>query len=313
MIHLYGLTKTFRNKKEWNTVVDSLNIEIKRGEIFGLLGPNGAGKTTTVKVLSTLITPTSGTAVINGHDIIKSGRAVRASIGLSVGDERSFYYRLTGYQNLEFFGVLYGLSGKILKWKIDELLEWFDLKEEKHIKFMKYSSGMRKKLNLARALLCNPPIYFFDEPTSSIDPHSAVKIRSQIKELRSRGKTILLTSHNMYEVEELCDRIAIMDKGKIVVIATPGELKKRTNNSIVKIKIHGRDIPRFTSHLSQLTEVDQVLTTDNSWISVKTSEKSAFMNSIYRLVSGYQVTISDFNIEQPSLEDVFIRITGERT
>lgn len=310
MITLFHLTKKFKNRAGEITAIDSLNFEVKKGEIFGLIGPNGAGKTTTVKVLSTLITPTYGTAIVNGYDIIKDDRAVRASIGVSVGDERSFYYRLSGYQNLEFFGALYGLSGKALRTRIESVVAMLDLKDYIKNKFMNYSLGMKKKLNLARALLCDPPIYFFDEPTSSLDIQSALTIRALIENLRNNGKTILLTSHNMFEIENLCDRIVILKKGKILVVTEINELKKGMQDITIRVKLSRTSNPQFKFKISQLNYVRQIIDDGNGWFSIITFDKIKFLESVYKIASECNAIISDLEVKTPNLEDVFISIAG---
>ncbi|MGB9774546.1 MAG: ABC transporter ATP-binding protein, partial [Bacteroidota bacterium] len=235
MIEIQSLTKIFRLRGKSLTAVNSLTLTINRGEILGLLGPNGAGKTTTVRLLSTLITPTSGTAYVNGYSILTDPAEVRASLGVSLGDERSFYYRLSGYQNLEFFATLQNIPRQQLKGRIMFLLEKMDLAEAKDVKFMKYSAGMKRKLNICRALLTDPPIYFFDEPTAALDPEASRRIRETILDLKREGKTVLLTTQNMLEADELCDRIAIINKGKLIVLSTAGELKRKLRTCTVQL------------------------------------------------------------------------------
>jgi ABC-2 type transport system ATP-binding protein len=224
MIKTENLTKIFKQKKEKKRgllkrktdvkAVDNISFEIKAGTVFGLIGPNGAGKTTLVKILSTLIIPNQGKAWINGFDILKEDQKVRASIGIATGTERSFYFRLSGWQNLWFFGVLQGIKGPELKNRIEVLMKSVDLYSEKDKQFMQYSLGEKRKLDLVRCLLTDPPVFFLDEPTTSIDPHSAIKIREKIRELKDKGKTLILVTHNLDEAEKLCDRIGIMDKGR---------------------------------------------------------------------------------------------------
>lgn len=201
----------------------NISITINKGEIFSLLGPNGAGKTTLIKILATLVIPTSGTAKVNGYDILKEENKVRRSIGLSTGRERSFYFRLTAKQNLEFFGSLQGLKGGELKARVEYVLRELGLYKDR--KYMKYSNGMKKKLSLARALLADPSVYLLDEPTCGIDPSAAQEIREMIKELRNKGKTILLATHNTDEAEKLSDTIGILKKGRLIKVGAPQDLK----------------------------------------------------------------------------------------
>lgn len=312
MIQLHSLTKVFTKGGRRATAIDSLDISIARGEIFGLLGPNGAGKTTTVKIISTLITPTSGTAIVNGHDIRTEEAAVRSSMGVSVGGERSFYYRLSGFQNLEFFGALQGLSGRTLRARVDTVMSILNLEEYRKMKFMKYSSGMKHKLNIARAILRDSPIYMFDEPTSGIDPRSAVHIRSLLMSLRDSGKTILLATHNMYEAEELCDRIAIMDKGKLLVVADPKTLKDRNGNCIVQIRTDVQSTFQLEQCMSGLPCVGRILTNHDGWVSIETQKKADLINYMYRCLAEHGMQIYDLIIKERNLEDVFLKMTRER-
>lgn len=312
MIQLYNLTKEFNSGKEKITAVDSLDFKIKRGEIFGLLGPNGAGKTTTVKLLSTLVIPTSGTAVVNGYDIVNDERAVRGSIDISVGNERSFYFRLSGYQNLEFFAAMQGLSGRYLKFRIREIMRRMNLDGSMNMKFMKYSSGMKKKLNIARAILNDSPIYFFDEPTAAIDPQAAVEIRDSIKDLSRRGKTVLLTTHNMVEAEELCDRIAILNKGRVAVIAAPETLKKEILKTIVKVRLDLDESQILSNLISSETIVKNIEINNDGWLMAETDDRCALIALIHKMSSERKFQLIDLKIEEPTLEDVFISVTGEK-
>jgi len=206
--------------------VQDVNIAVEQGELLGLVGPNGAGKTTLIKLLSTLIVPTAGTATVNGYDLQEEGR-IKASIGLVTGDERSFYWRLTGRQNLEFFAALSGCSGHEARHRIEEVLESMGLADRADERFQTYSTGMKQRLALARGLLHDPRILFMDEPTKSLDPTATHRLHRLIKEdLAGRqGKTVLLTTHRLEEAELLCDRVAIMDRGLIRVCGTLAELR----------------------------------------------------------------------------------------
>jgi len=186
MIQASSLTHIYPGHPQ--PALNTVSLTVEPGQIFGLLGPNGAGKTTLIRILSTLILPTSGSASVCGYDVPQEGSEVRRYIGLAAGGERSFYFRLTGYQNLEFFGGLMGLRGRELKSRIEYLLDLVGLSDARNLLIMKYSSGMRRKLSLARSLLGDPPVYLFDEPTSGIAPNSAIRIKEIEKELRAKGK-----------------------------------------------------------------------------------------------------------------------------
>lgn len=311
MIELHQLTKEFRTKKQRILAVDRLSFEVKPGEIFGLLGPNGAGKTTTVRLLSTLIKPSSGTAFVNGYSIIESPQKVRASIGLSLGDERSFYYRLSGYENLEFFGTLQDIPRRQLRERITSLLRKMDLTDAKDLKFMKYSTGMKKKLSLCRALLIDPPVYFLDEPTSSLDPQTSLEIRESIVMLKKEGKTILLTTQNMYEAEKLCDRIAIINKGKLVVVSTTDELKQKLKNCMVQLLLE-HDSSNFENLLKQRSFVERV-TIQNGRCTITTKDKVKLLDFLFNNSNSVASSILDVKIFEPTLEDIFISFTKEGT
>ena len=216
-----GLRKNYNNF----TALDCVSFSIKRGEVFGLLGPNGAGKTTTIRILSGLLKPTSGNALIMGNDVVKKPVEVKKSIGV-VPETSNLYPELTCFDNLVFAGRLYGMRSKRVKTKADELLELFGLKEKRNVLFSKLSSGMKRRLSMAASLIHDPPVLFLDEPTTGLDVMSARALREIIHSLKRRGITILLTTHDIEEADRLCDRIAIIVKGRIIIIDTPEALKK---------------------------------------------------------------------------------------
>jgi len=222
--------RTFR-KKHFVKAVDRVHIKIKRGEVFGLLGPNGAGKTTLIKILCTLIIPTRGKAYIDGHEIVKNGEMVRRIIGLVTGEERSFYWRLSGKENLKFFGTLYNMKPKEIQKKVDYLVELLEMQEYIDTRFDEYSTGMKQHLAIARCLLSDAKVLFMDEPTKSLDYHSATKLRKFIKErlVNQEKKTVFLTTHILQEAADFADRIAFMDKGVVKACGTVSELKAKIN------------------------------------------------------------------------------------
>lgn len=222
--------------------VENVNLRLRRGELFCLLGPNGAGKTTLIKMLCCLILPSQGTARINGNNIITEERKVKLSIGLVSGNERSFYWRLTGRQNLNFFAALYGLTQKQAKAQIDHLVESLQI-EMIDRRFQEWSAGMRQKLAIARSLLHDPEILFMDEPTRNLDPFSAQRIRRFIKEdfVFKQGKTVFLITQNLDEAEFLSHHLAIMVKGRIKAEGSPEELRKA-------ITIHSPSLEGIFNH-----------------------------------------------------------------
>ncbi len=213
-------------KKKWVMAVENMNLEIQPGEFFGLLGPNGAGKTTLIKLLCCLVLPTSGAARVLGHDIVREEMAVKNLVGLVNAEERSFFWRLTGRENLNFYAALYHLSGARARQRIDELLALVGMDKDADVRFQTYSTGMRQKLSITRGLLSDPKVLFVDEPTRSLDPISAESVRSFLKEkVVGEKKTIVLATHNLAEAEKLCDRLAIMDHGKVIALGSVKELR----------------------------------------------------------------------------------------
>jgi ABC-2 type transport system ATP-binding protein len=228
-LHRTYRTSTGTIRRKWKDVeaVRGVSFEIEKGELFGLLGPNGAGKTTTIKMLITLLIPTSGTARVLGHDVVKDAREVRKRIGYVFGGERGVYERLSGYDNLRYFAELYGVPPKEQKPRIESLLDLVGLTGREQERTEGYSRGMKQRLHVARGLLHDPPVVFLDEPTIGLDPVGARELRATISALADAGKTILLTTHYMFEADALCDRIAVINRGEIVAEGTPAQLKSR--------------------------------------------------------------------------------------
>jgi ABC-2 type transport system ATP-binding protein len=219
-----NLTKKFDDK----TAVDNLNLQIPKGELFGLLGPNGAGKTTTINILCGLIKPTSGTAKVHEYEVQKDMKKVKELIGVCI-QETAIYPYLTGKENIELFGNLHTMDKKTLKTRRDMLLEKMGLKEDAKRRADKYSGGMKRRLSLTLALIHDPEIAFLDEPTVAMDPQSRRAVWDFIKDQKSKGKTVILTTHAMEEAEELCDRVGIIDHGKLIALGTPQELIAKNN------------------------------------------------------------------------------------
>lgn len=232
LTHRYGATEALRG----------VTLAVQRGAFFGLFGPNGAGKTTLIRILTTLTIPTRGQAQVNGWDVVHSAAQVRASLGVVFSNENSFYGRLTGQQNLEFFGALQNLPARDAQRRSDELLEFFDLTHAARLPVQAYSTGMKQKLNVARALLHNPPIIFLDEPTKGMDVLTAESLRGLLRtELVERqGKTILLTTHDLQEMEQLCDEVAILERGSVRAVGTPAQLIEAARPTVIyRLEIAG--------------------------------------------------------------------------
>lgn len=224
MIKANGLTKSFGT----HMVVQDISFEVAAGEVFGLLGPNGAGKTTTLRMLSTTLQPTRGSGVIAGHDVRRDPEAVRANIGVLPMDP-GLYGRLTAAENLRFYGRLCGMRGNALERRIDELLEWLDLADDKHRPTENFSKGMRQKVALARAVLHDPKVIILDEPTAGLDVLSARSVIDFIRESQNAGRSVLFCSHYLLEADRVCDRVAILAGGKICAVGTPGEVCREVN------------------------------------------------------------------------------------
>lgn len=224
-----GFLDVIRNtgKRDVITTLDGVNIKVREGEVLGLMGPNGAGKSTLIKILCTLILPSEGNAYINGYDVVKEGKKARSSIGFVTTDERSFYWRLSGRENLQFFATLHNLPRTKVKSRVDELLDVVHLKNRADEPFLNYSAGMKQRMAIARGLLNDPIVLFMDEPTRSLDPAAAKNLRDFIKDhiVGERGKTVFISTHQLDEAEQLCDRVAILDEGRIKVQGSPTELK----------------------------------------------------------------------------------------
>ena len=271
-----------------------------------MLGPNGAGKTTFLKTISTLILPTYGDAWVNGYNIKKDEYKVRKSIGLSTGFERSFYYRLNGYQNLEFFGTLYGIKSKDLKERINFLLNLFNLEDAKDLKYMKYSTGMKKKLSLARALLHDPDVYIFDEPTSSIDPISANEIRDIILSLKDKNKTIILSTHDMYEAELLADRIGILNKGNMLAVDKKENLKRVLKKEIIKVKIDKGINEDLIAQDGIKEKINLFRKIKDNEFEIEVENSSEVLDQLIEKLKSQDRKILTINVETPSIEEVFI-------
>jgi ABC-2 type transport system ATP-binding protein len=239
-IETHGLTKKFGDF----TAVDHVDLAVRKGEIYGFLGPNGAGKSTTIRLLCTLLAPSFGTASVDGYDIVKQGDEVRRRIGL-VSEKMIMYPRLTALENLMFFGRLYGMDREELQKRSEELLDLVKLTPFKDKLVGGFSSGMRQRVNVIRAILHNPDILFLDEPTTALDPQSTRFVRDLVRELRQEGHTIVLTTHIMEEADELSDRVCIIDKGKVMAVDTPPNLKARYNtDSLLEVflELTGREL-----------------------------------------------------------------------
>ena len=256
---VYSSHSLFGRRRE-SVALKDLNLQIPKGTVFGLLGPNGAGKTTTVRILSTLLTPTSGTAKVLGYDVRTQAKQVRRNIGFILGGDRGLYGRITGKQNLTYFGALNHLSPGESQRRSRQLLEKVGLTDSADVPVENYSRGMKQRLHIARGLLMDPPVLFLDEPTIGLDPIGAQELRNYAPELSAEGKTILLTTHYMAEADMLCDTIAIINRGELAAIGTPDDIKRRFSRvGIVEVTVR-RAREGLLSQVSEIPGVEGVET-----------------------------------------------------
>ena len=307
-LELNNLTKKFDDF----TAVDGLSLRVKKGEIFGFLGPNGAGKSTTIRMLCTLAKPTSGSAMIAGYDLMKDPSKVREKIGL-VAEKMIMYDDLTAAENLRFFGKLYKMPKQKREERIDLLFNLIDMQKWKDTKISKFSTGMKQRINVIRALLPEPEILFMDEPTLGLDPQTTFAIREIIRDINNKGVTVILTTHAMTEAEALSDRIAIIDHGKIAALDTPQNLKNiisKSDTSIFKTKITNLT-SKMVEKIRSLKVVTALAQQDDHSLKISANGAGALNQIIDTIrVEGGDIS-SITNSNEPTLEDVFLTVTGK--
>jgi len=302
-----------RDQRDRFRAVDGIDLVVEPGEIFGLLGPNGAGKTTTMKMLATLLIPTSGTIRVLGIDPLTRPREVRARLGAMLSGERSLYWKLTGRENLEYFAALYHVPPHEMKTRIANVLAAVKLADRADDYVERYSTGMRQRLALARALLPDPPLVVLDEPTVGLDPQASRDLRDRVRELKAQGRTVLLTTHYMEEADQLCDRIAIVDHGRIVALDTPAALKRTIRAEEVvhlEIGVDGDD----AAVIDRLGRSATVARTErsNGTLNVTAHCASArdFVPAAFDAARSTGTTIRHVEVVPVTLEDVFLALTG---
>jgi len=323
-VEAFELTKVFKTKEKGKKsivkAVDHVNIKVKKGEFFGLLGPNGAGKTTLIKMFCTIILPTEGTAEVNGHDILKDPYKVRSSFGWFLGETggRSLYWRLNAQDNLRFYAYLQNVPKDVAKRRIDALLEFFGLTEDRKKLVKEYSMGMKVRIMLARALLHNPPILFMDEPTIGLDTISAVETRGLLKALNTElGKTVIFTSHNMFEVEQLCERVAIMSQGRIIADSPPSELREKLRD-VRAVEVELKNCANTTGIVQSLASISIVTrvieTRDDAHgfvIRLQVEDEYEAIPVIAEKLHSLGVKVSSVRQVEPTFEDIFVKLTRE--
>ncbi|GAB4157918.1 MAG: daunorubicin resistance protein DrrA family ABC transporter ATP-binding protein [Candidatus Promineifilaceae bacterium] len=318
-IQIENLTRSYqfttgvvrRTKKEV-VALNEVSFAIKPGELFGLLGPNGAGKTTLTKILATILTPTSGKALISGLDVVTEAAKIRAKIGIVFGGERGLYWRLSGRQNVEYFATLYQVPPAVAQKRIPETLKLVGLQDRADERVEGYSRGMKQRVHIARSLVHDPEIILLDEPTIGLDPVAAREIRQVIRQLKEKGKTIFLTSHYMFEVDALCDRVAVMKKGKLLTMDTTAALKRLVADlEIVEIECLGAPL-ELIANLKQhpkLSDVKVGTRGHKQVLYLQAPNGSEMVPEFLQILNG--VRIEKVITREPTLEDAYVRLVGE--
>lgn len=308
-IDVHSLRRTYKVGATGKEVVglNDVSLQIKQGEVHGLLGPNGAGKTTLVKVLSTILLPSSGEVKVLGHNVVTEPKKVRAVIGLLLGGDKGLYGKLTARQNLEYWAALYDVALHETSNRVDRLIERVGLTGKADSKAETFSRGMKQRLHLARAMISNAPILFFDEPTLGMDPIAARDFRKLIAELKSEGKTLLIATHDMSEAEIVCDRVTLIDKGKILAVETPQSLSRLlAKQEWVDFEANDVTFKKLSHELD--AKITVIQKTNSSYrIQVKTDSESSYVLS--KLVSN---GVTSIQTTKPSLEEAYVHIVGDR-
>lgn len=309
----YPCLKTYRQiilspfKRERKLALFNVSLKVDKGSILGLLGPNGAGKTTLLKILSTLVHPTSGRAMVNGYDVVSQGDQVRRSIGIVTTEERSFFWRLTGTQNLQFFAALNNLFGLERDRRINSVLQQSGLAKERDRMFKDYSTGMKQCLAIARGLLCDPDIILLDEPTRSLDPYTARYMRALIKEkiVNHKKRSIILATHNLQEAEELCTHLAIIKDGMMTVQGMVEKVKSMISSQWYRIRLSDGTLIKEIDMIPGVLERRE--NPDPGFLEIRTEDISDVLRNI--LEGG--AAVEECILLKPSLEDVFTKVIEE--
>jgi len=304
-IETKSLTKSFGDV----TAVNDISFSVENGEIFGFLGPNGAGKSTTIMILTTLLKPTSGKALISGFDVLTNAKQVRQNIGY-VQQETTVDEYLTGRENLLLQAKLNHIPKNEINKRIDEILDLIELTEKQNESVVTYSGGMRKRLDIAGGLLHRPKVLFLDEPTVGLDIQTRRKIWEYIKKIHDEFEmTIFLTTHYMEEADQLCDRIGIIDDGKIQIIDTPENMKNAMGNEVISIILEGENRDSFLSQIQKIEFVNKI-NEDGSKLTLFASNGTEVIPKIFQISSELDIKITSISLTQPTLDDVFISYTG---
>jgi ABC-2 type transport system ATP-binding protein len=327
-IEAFELTKRFRKLHSYRDLllypwrhadhlaVDSVSLQIAQGELFGILGQNGAGKTTLIKMLCTALLPTSGRATVAGYDVVREAQQVRSAIGLVSGEERSFYWRLTGRQNLEFFAALYHVPLLAARQRIETLLSGVGLAADADRPFRTYSTGMRQKLAIARGLLNQPQVLFMDEPTRSLDPISAQSIRRFVADyiLGELGSTVILATHSMAEAEELCDRVALIRAGRVVAQGSIEQLRQTLHYGVrreLRLRHMPPELPDTLRHLSGVFSLEISRVEELYVLDLAMSDEGSLLAAVLRETIESGAEVYECQTRQISLEEIYLRTLGD--
>ncbi|MDE0601355.1 MAG: ATP-binding cassette domain-containing protein [bacterium] len=306
VIEAFGLVKHYGDV----VALDGLDLAVPEGSVFGLLGPNGAGKTTAVSILATLLIPDSGSARVAGADVLEEPARVRERIGLS-GQYAALDEHLTGFENLDMIGRLYRLGRSRSRVRARELLEVFDLSEAGNRPVKTYSGGMRRRLDLAGALVASPPVLFLDEPTTGLDPRSRLDLWGVIRELVARGSTLLLTTQYLEEADHLADRIMVIDQGRDIAQGTPDELKTLVGGERIEVTVvSSSDLPRAQEVMQRFAVGELASEVRNRKITAPISGGAAVLTRALRALDAEGVDLHDVGLRRPTLNDVFLTLTG---
>ncbi len=314
-IEARGLRKEFHRGNVAKTAVDGVDLRVPAGRIVGLIGPNGAGKSTLVAMLATLMRPTAGEAWIMGHSILTEARAARQALSFNASaGERGFYWRLNAYQNLEFFAALQGLDARSSRARAVWALDRVGLTADSRLRFGEFSSGMKRRLNVARALLVDRPIYLFDEPTSGVDPHSGDTIRAILRDIKGAGKTVVLVTHNMEEATELCDEVGMLYAGRLIRHDKPEVIRRLVPTTEIEIELGDLDAAeRVAERLLALPAVEAVETPGEGRLRVRTRDPESDVRGLLLWAASNDLPIAGVTVVRPELSDAFVRLVEEAT